>query len=81
MIGAEVILLKDNQKVCVVDRFEGSFAVVEYGRSTFDLPMELLPAGVKEGDVLTLEIKKNDTETTNRKQKIDQLAKKLFVDE
>ncbi|MEZ4467848.1 MAG: DUF3006 domain-containing protein [bacterium] len=40
----------------VVDRIEGSFAVIvaEGLEDTFDVPLAALPAGVREGDVLVL---------------------------
>lgn len=41
----------------VVDRVEGAFAAVELpGRGVVDLPVDWLPVGAKEGDVLRLSI-------------------------
>ncbi len=38
----------------VVDRFEGDLAVLEVGATHVDVPRALLPAGTREGDVLSL---------------------------
>ncbi len=53
----------------VIDRFEGEWAVVEYNKTTFNIPKALLPAEAKEGDVLkvTIEIDKQATEKNNKK--------------
>ena len=37
----------------VVDRFEGDLAVLELGATRVDVPSALLPAGTREGDVLS----------------------------
>ncbi|HHY78841.1 MAG TPA: DUF3006 domain-containing protein, partial [Thermoanaerobacter sp.] len=34
---------KRMQKLCIIDRFEGNFAVIEYEDITFNFPKELLP--------------------------------------
>ncbi len=53
----------------VIDRFEGEWAVVEYNKSTFNIPRALLPEETKEGDVLklTIEIGRQATEKSNKK--------------
>ena len=38
----------------VVDRFEGDLAVLEIGVMRVEVPRALLPAGTREGDVLSL---------------------------
>ncbi|MGX8794747.1 DUF3006 domain-containing protein [Fusibacter sp. JL298sf-3] len=49
----------------IVDRFEGSYAVIECGDGSFiNLPAVELPAGVKEGDVLSIAV---DSEATERR--------------
>ncbi|CAG9622483.1 DUF3006 domain-containing protein [Sutcliffiella rhizosphaerae] len=68
-------------KKCIVDRLEGSWAVLEYERQTFDCPLSVLPKGVKEGDVLSITFEINESETAKRKRNIDSLAKQLFVEE
>ena len=60
-----------------VDRFEGKYAVVELeGGECENIAVSLLPEGVREGDVLSIEIDK--TETDKRKHKIENLMDKLF---
>ncbi|MTI85311.1 MAG: DUF3006 domain-containing protein [Firmicutes bacterium] len=53
----------------VIDRFEGEWAIVEYNKSTFNIPKTLLPEEAKEGDVLkvTIEIDKQATKKSNKK--------------
>lgn len=67
----------NNKKSCIVDRFEGDWVVVEYGRETFNFPKALV-GDVKEGDVLEFVVKTNNSETNTRKKNIEDLAKKLF---
>ena len=68
----------------IVDRIEGSSAVCETAERTIvDLPLSELPAGIKEGDCVTLEngqytIALEDTK--NRKQRIQKKVDSLFVD-
>ncbi|MCM3491052.1 DUF3006 domain-containing protein [Alkalihalophilus marmarensis] len=67
-------------KKCIIDRFEGEFAVIEYGRKAFDFPKALLPAGVREGDVVSIQATIEKVDTEDIKKKIDDLTKKLFRD-
>jgi len=69
------------QKLCIIDRFEGNFAVIEYEDITFNFPKELLPKEAKEGDVLKFNITIDREETEKRRKAIEDLAKDLFVDE
>lgn len=61
----------------VVDRLEGDWAVIEYEGDghTFNIPKDLLPAGIREGDVIALSITILDDETGKRKK-----AAKDFLD-
>jgi hypothetical protein len=63
----------------VIDRFEGSWAVVEYDGETFDMPRSLLPAAAKEGDTLTLTLRVDPSDTAERKKKIENLIDDLFL--
>ena len=36
----------------IIDRFEGNWAVIEYNKITFNLPIDILPKGIKEGQVI-----------------------------
>ena len=60
----------------IIDRFEGGFAVIECDDVTFEIPVNALPAGVREGDVISVEI--DDSKTCERKKNIDSLMNKLF---
>lgn len=54
----------------IVDRIEGGFAVCEgTNRTTVDLPLSKLPAGIKEGDVIRLDggVYQIDKEETQRR--------------
>lgn len=62
----------------IIDRFEGKWAVIEFGKETFNLPKKLLPPETKEGDVLDIKISINREETQKKKEKIKKLAKELF---
>jgi hypothetical protein len=67
-----------DKKICILDRIEGEWAIVEFGRLTFDIPAGLIPKDAKEGDLLEFNVLVNQQETEDRKAKIDQLANKLF---
>lgn len=69
------------QKFCIIDRFEGNFAVIEYEDITFNFPKELLPKEAKEGDVLKFDITIDREETEKRRKAIEDLTKDLFVEE
>lgn len=61
----------------VIDRLEGDYAVIELeGMSTVDMPIQLVPEGAQEGDVLSIEIDLD--ETKNRKERIRKLMDDLW---
>lgn len=61
----------------IIDRFEGEYAVVEYGKKEFALiPSVLLPCA-KEGDVVDISVDKDETES--RRSNIESLMKKLNI--
>jgi len=61
-----------------IDRFEGEFAVVEMQNGEFaNMPKLLLPPGSKEGDIISIELEQDDTET--RRAEIERKMDKLFV--
>lgn len=62
----------------IIDRFEGDWAVIEYGRTTFNLPRSLLPPDVKVGDVITISISVDQTHTEERRQKAKEMMQGLF---
>lgn len=65
-------------KPFIIDRFEGQWAVIEYGDDVFNLPKKALPEGSKEGDVLDIEIKVDEDATRARKERIQRMADRLF---
>lgn len=60
----------------IIDRFEGEFAVVEIAKGSFANIPKLLVEGAKEGDVISIEIDRNETEA--RKKNIKNLMEDLF---
>lgn len=61
----------------IIDRFENGFAVCEIdGEKTENLPRCFLPAGAREGDVLTILV--DEGETRARKKRIEEKLKKLW---
>lgn len=72
---------KKTPQLPIIDRFEGDWAVIEYGDKTFNFPKELLPKEAKEGDVLKFDVKIDEEETEKRKKIINELIDDLFIDE
>ncbi|MDK2788819.1 MAG: hypothetical protein PWP07_2064 [Epulopiscium sp.] len=72
---------KNTQGLCIIDRFEENWAVIEYGDKTFNFPKELLPKEAKEGDVLKFDITISKKETEKRRKIIKDLADELFIDD
>jgi flagellar basal body L-ring protein FlgH len=64
----------------VIDRIEEDWAVIEYGKKTFNIPRSLLPKGAKEGDVITVLVTVDESATKRRSDDIKALAKDLFED-
>lgn len=61
----------------ILDRIEGEIAVVELDtEEMLDIPLQLLPKEVKEGDVLEIKILIEETE--ERKKRIFQKFQSLF---
>ena len=60
----------------IIDRFESGFAVVECGENVFNVPLDSLPDGVKEGDVICVSVDKE--ETAKRLENAHSLMNKLF---
>lgn len=62
----------------IIDRFEGTYAIVEIAEGVFEqIPNSLLP-GAKEGDIINISIEK--TETKKRKEEIEKLMDQVFED-
>lgn len=64
---------------CIIDRFEGTFAVIELeDGSHAELPKALVPEGAAEGDTLSIEV--DSAATEERKKRIGSLMTDLFAD-
>ncbi len=66
------------EKLCIIDRFEGEWAVIEYEKKTFNIPKDLLHPQVVEGDIVDITVISNKDETQKRKQMIESLSRQLF---
>ena len=62
----------------VIDRFEGEWAVLEYDGTVFNVPRSLLPTGAREGDVIDLVARVDESATEKRRQKVKELEDELF---
>ena len=65
-------------KILIIDRFEGSFAVIETSDGMVSIPVSDLPANCKEGDVLLLAV--NPDAFGQRKKRVNKLMNDLFSD-
>jgi hypothetical protein len=71
--------IKEKIMKYTIDRFEGKYAVVELEDETMiDIPKCALPAGAKEGDIISVEIDEGETE--KRKQYINKLMDDVWAD-
>lgn len=63
----------------IIDRFEGEWAIVETeNRSTFNLPRNILPIDLKEGDVISIQINADPIATIERSKKAKSLLDNFF---
>jgi hypothetical protein len=62
----------------IIDRFEGSWAVIEFDGTVFDFPRELLPAKAREGDVLRFSVTVDSAGTVKRRKRVQRLEGELF---
>lgn len=60
----------------IIDRFEEDFAVIECNGRTFDVPKNMLPTDLAEGDVLDISL--NKAETEQKRESANSRLKKLF---
>lgn len=68
-------------KLYIIDRFEGGFAVVEYGGEMLNIRREDLPENAKSGDVLTRRDGRfaiDESGTAARRDEIRRLQDELF---
>lgn len=62
----------------IIDRFEGEWAVIEFGDKIFDIPRALLPKEAREGDVIQISISIDNYATKDREEAVRKLAEELF---
>lgn len=62
----------------IIDRFEGSWAVIEHAGACFNFPKDLLPAHARQGDVIIFNITVDKAATAQRRRKIQRLEQDLF---
>ena len=55
-----------NELKTTLDRFEGEYAVLHYGDGEMNWPKSMLPAKVKEGDVIVLVAKRDEDARKDR---------------
>jgi len=63
----------------VIDRFEGSCAVIlgEEGESLLELPRNILPAEAKEGSLIEIKIKVKKNKTLEARRRTEKMIEKL----
>lgn len=63
----------------IIDRFEGDWAIIETeNRRTFNLPRFILPPGVNEGDVISIQVGIDLVTTKERAEKSKRMLDNLF---
>jgi len=71
--------MKNKRFYGTIDRIEGGIAVILVGEDegTIEISKDLLPAGCKEGDLISFRLEAKDKKTKAEKEKIEGLIKKL----
>ena len=68
----------------IIDRFEGKYAVIESGKTTFDILKKRLPSDAKVGDVIVAidenQFNIDEKATEERKKNIERIALDLWRD-
>ena len=63
----------------IIDRFEGDWAIIETENClTFNMPRSSLPPGLKEGDVLNIQVSIDLVATKKRTEKSKRMIENLF---
>lgn len=62
----------------VIDRFEGEYALIEMNKRIFHIPKALMPKGVREGDVIKIQITVDEEATKKVKNSVDSIARDVF---
>lgn len=64
----------------IIDRFEEEWAVISNDGQTFNIPRQILPREVGEGDVIKISIEVDRTATKERTSSVKKLIDELFQD-
>lgn len=65
--------------VFIIDRFEGDWAIIEAeNQHMFNLPRFVLPPGIKEGDVISIQVGIDLVATKERTEKSKRMLDNLF---
>jgi hypothetical protein len=64
----------------IIDRIEGSWAVIECEGETFNLPRKLIPGDAREGDVIQITVGIDHQATNSRSEKMKKLIEEVFED-
>ncbi|MFT9494637.1 DUF3006 domain-containing protein [Anaerosolibacter sp.] len=64
----------------ILDRIEGDWAIIEYGKIMLQLPKELLPENAKEGDILHIHISVDIDQTNRRKERLEEKMNRLWAE-
>ena len=62
----------------IIDRIEGEIAIVEYEDKFYNIPWAWLPAGTKEGDMLSLTLEVDKEATAKRREEMKRKVDDLF---
>ena len=63
----------------IIDRFEGVWAIIETeNHLTFNMPRSSLPPGLKEGDVLNIQVSIDLVATKERTEQSKRMIENLF---
>lgn len=65
--------------MCIIDRLEGDWAVIQWDSGqTFNFPRALLPSGAKGGDAVRFDASIDRSETEMRRIRVKRLEDDLF---
>ena len=80
MYRAVYAIHREGKMKATIDRIEGKLAVllIRNGESIkLNIPLTLLPEGSREGDILDIDIQKDEKETEDAKNRVSSLIEKL----
>lgn len=80
MYHAVYAIHREDKMKATIDRFEGKLAVLLIRNREcikLNIPLILLPEGSKEGDILDIDIQRDEKETEDAKKRVSTLIEKL----